>query len=124
MKEATSNFFHDTFIPILSLPSGKDVKIFYMEKLHLEVSGPSKIPKYLPVMKQGFCCVRGGTTELLSWDGNSQGRMEWEGMWRGWQRALAQGGNVCYLKLQGLLAAFAEGTRLLFASPSSQWSRQ
>lgn len=31
MKEATDSF-HDTFIPILSLPSGKDVKIFYMEK--------------------------------------------------------------------------------------------
>lgn len=75
-------------------------------------------------MKQGFCRVRGGTTELLSWDENSQGGMEWEGMWRGWQRALARGGNMCYLKLQGLLAAFAEGTRLLFASPSSQWSRQ
>lgn len=35
MKEAASNFFHDTIISILSLPSDKDAEIFYVEKLHL-----------------------------------------------------------------------------------------
>lgn len=28
-------FFHDTFIPILSLPSDRDAKVFYVEKLFL-----------------------------------------------------------------------------------------
>lgn len=53
-----------------------------------------------------------------------RGRMEWEGVQRGWPRALAQGGSVCCVKLQGLPVAFSQGTRLLFARPSSQWSRQ
>jgi len=62
--------------------------------------------------------------EILPWNENSRGRMEWEAVWRDWRRALAQGSRLSdYLRLQGLLAAFSEGTSLLFASPSSQWSR-
>lgn len=34
--------------------------------------------------------------ELSPWDENAWDRMEWEGVWRGWQKALAQGGSVCY----------------------------
>lgn len=41
--------------------------------------------------------------------------MEREGVWRGWQRALAQGGNVCYLQTAGLPGSLL--WRLLFASP-------
>ncbi|XP_038297393.1 uncharacterized protein LOC111093101 isoform X2 [Canis lupus familiaris] len=41
--------------------------------------------------------------------------LEREGVWRGWWSVRSQTG--------GLLAAFSEGTRLLLASPSSQWSR-
>lgn len=44
--------------------------------------------------------------EISPWNEDSQGRMEREGVWRGWHRALARGGKVGCLQLQGLLAAF------------------
>lgn len=44
-KQQLLIFFHDTFIPILSLPSDRGAKVFYVEKLLLGgVSGHSKIP--------------------------------------------------------------------------------
>lgn len=80
MKEVMSNFFHDIFIPILSLSLDKDAKVSCVEKFHSEVSGHSKIPKYLPVFQQGFCHIRGEITEILPRDKKSQGRKEGEGM--------------------------------------------
>lgn len=65
MKEATAHSFHDTLIPVLSLSSDREAKVFWVEKLPSEVSGHSKTPKSLPVLKQGFCHRGGKGTEVF-----------------------------------------------------------
>lgn len=104
----------------LSLSSDKVVKVFCVEKFHSEVSGHSKIPKYLPVFQQGFCYPIGESTEILSRDKSHKAGRRGRSV-----EGLAKGFSyVCCLTLWGLTAAFSEGTRLLLASASSQWSRQ
>jgi hypothetical protein len=98
--------------------------VFYVKKKKpFKVSGHSKIPKCLPVLKQGLCQIRGETVETAHW--NKSHRQD--GLGRTVERladGFGTGGNMYHLKTSGLLASFSEGTRLLFASPLSQWSRQ
>lgn len=82
--------------PVCLHPQTKTIMFSMWEKkLHFVVSGHFKIPTYLPVLKQGFCHVRGGTSEILSWherqDGVGRGA---EGLAKGFgtrrQRVLCQ----------------------------------
>lgn len=60
--------------PVCLHPQTKTIMFSMWEKkLHFVVSGHFKIPTYLPVLKQGFCHVRGGTSEILSWHERQDG---------------------------------------------------
>lgn len=106
--------------PFCLCPQTKALRFSVWKNSILGVSGHLK---YLAVLKQGCCYTGDETMAVLPWTGHSRGRMEWEGVWRGWRRALARGGGVCCVKLQGsrLPSPKAQGCS---CRPSSQWSRQ